>query len=345
MKIFYSKNHYKHHPDFEIFEGGIKLPVFDSPSRVDSIISALKNTQWAEILMPENLDLKPILEVHDVNYVTYMQSAFNEWMQQGGELGLNYQSSVLIPASFPPRRSHKIPKSLFGRAGYYTIGTNAPIVAGTYQAAIESAHCAVSAARAVSDGERAAFALCRPPGHHAGKDYCGGYCFFNNAAIAARWLSSEYKTAILDIDYHAGNGTQDIFYDSPDVLTISIHADPINHFPSFMGYADETGEKAGKGYHRNFPLPAGTNDTDYLNALAEALLIIQAFAPSVLVVSVGMDLHKDDPISDFQITTNGIREIGYYIAALRLPVVLCMEGGYDTHTLGKNIVTLLSAFV
>jgi acetoin utilization deacetylase AcuC-like enzyme len=222
---------------------------------------------------------------------------------------------------------------------------SAPILEGTYRATLGSVNCALSGAEAIQRGERAAFALCRPPGHHAGKSNCGGYCYLNNAAVAANWLSDTGKVAILDIDYHAGNGTQDIFYERGDVLTLSIHAAPDFEYPSYNGYADETGAGQGAGLHRNFPLPAGTDDTHYLSALDEALDLIQSFSPVFLVISAGMDLYAGDPLGTFKISRDGIWEIGTRIASLRLPTLIVMEGGYHNDALGENIAALLEKFV
>jgi acetoin utilization deacetylase AcuC-like enzyme len=225
---------------------------------------------------------------------------------------------------------------------------SAGIVAGTYPAALQSAYCALSAAQSVYEihesAPQSAFALCRPPGHHAGRENCGGYCYINNAAVAAHWLSQHGRVAVLDIDYHAGNGTQDIFYTRADVLTISLHGDPDFEYPHYIGYADEIGAGLGLGYHRNFPLPAGTDDAHYLAALAEALSMIRAFAPRHLVVSAGMDLAGGDPLGTFQITRDGIGTIGQHIAEINLPTAIVMEGGYNNAALGENMVALLEAF-
>jgi acetoin utilization deacetylase AcuC-like enzyme len=231
------------------------------------------------------------------------------------------------------------------QAGFFLMSTHVPVTAGTYTAALAAAQCALSGAQAVAQGQRAAFALCRPPGHHAGREMCGGLCFLNNAAIATQWLSKQGKVAILDIDYHAGNGTQDIFYARADVLTVSLHADPNREYPNYAGYAHETGAGPGTGYHRNYPLPAGTDDSLYLHTLDDALDLIAKFDPAHLVVSAGMDIYMDDPLSDFAITRQGIAEIGRSIASLNLPTLLVMEGGYNVEALGKNVVALLVAFV
>jgi acetoin utilization deacetylase AcuC-like enzyme len=235
-----------------------------------------------------------------------------------------------------------------GKAGYYIMDLSACIVAGTYEAALSSANCALSAAEFISSStanrSSSAFALCRPPGHHAGKDYAAGYCFVNNSSVAANWLSSKGKVAILDIDYHAGNGTQDIFYERDDVLTISIHGDPDFEYPHYIGYAEETGAGEGLGLHKNFPLPKGTDDERYLSALDEALKLILNFAPNHLVVPTGMDTFDGDPLGKFKVTRDGFAEIGKRIAALHMPTVVIMEGGYANVALGENVVTLLENF-
>jgi acetoin utilization deacetylase AcuC-like enzyme len=219
---------------------------------------------------------------------------------------------------------------------------SAGIVEGTYESALSSANCALSAAQAVAErGDLSAFGLCRPPGHHAGKDYAGGYCFINNASVAANWLSSRGRVAVLDIDYHAGNGTQDIFYDRDDVLTVSIHADPDFEYPNYSGYTNERGSGHGYGFHHNFLLPQGADDTSYLSTLNKAVDLIREFKPAYLVVSAGMDIYADDPLGTIKVTTDGIAEIGERIAALDLPSVIIMEGGYANEALGRNILAFL----
>lgn len=340
MKVYYSEAHRKHEPPFEIFDGGLRVPYLENPERMDRILHALQQTDWAEIVEPKDFGLDPIYAVHDKAYVDFLASAWTEWLA-----GEARDKSTLLPATFALRRHPQKPTSLLGRAGYYMMDLSACIVAGTYPAALASANCALSAAEAVVNGERAAFALCRPPGHHAGKDYAGGYCFINNASVAAHWLSAQGKVALLDIDYHCGNGTQDIFYDRADVLTISIHADPHVEYPYYAGYADETGTGAGLGFHKNFPLEKGTDDARYLSALEEALNLLRKFAPQVLVLSAGMDIYADDPLGTIKVTTAGIGEIGKRISALALPTVIIMEGGYNNDALGRNIVVFLSAFM
>ena len=336
MKVFYSEKHRTHEPPFEVFDGGLRTPYLENIDRMDRIQKALQRVDWAEFYEPMDFGLGPIQAVHDKDYIEFLASCWNEW--QASEAA---DKSVLLPATFALRRHPQKPTGLLGRAGYYLMDLSACIVEGTYGAALASANCALSAAEAVSNGERVAFALCRPPGHHAGKDYAGGYCFINNASVAANWLAQQGQVALLDIDYHCGNGTQDIFYDRPDVLTISIHADPNFEYPHFWGYAEETGTGPGLGFHKNIPLAKGTDDARYLSALEEALTLIRRYKPKHLVVSAGMDIYADDPLGTIKVTTQGIGEIGKRIASLGLPTVVVMEGGYANEMLGRNVVAFL----
>ena len=336
MKIYYSETHRRHDPPFEIFEAGLRVPYLENPDRMDRILSALRSVDWAEINEPSDFGLAPILAVHDKGYLNFLASAWTEWLDTNPQ-----DPSTLLPATFALRRNPQIPKSLLGRAGYYMMDLSACIVEGTYEAALSSANCALSAAQAVAEGERYAFGLCRPPGHHAGRDYAGGYCFINNTSVAANWLSSKGRTAILDFDYHAGNGTQDIFYERDDVLTISIHADPDFEYPNFIGFANERGAGKGTGFHHNFPLSAGTLDLEYVETLDKALGLVREFKPAYLVVSAGMDIYADDPLGTIKVTTDGFREIGKRLASLDLPIVLVMEGGYANEALGKNVLAFL----
>jgi len=339
VKIFYSETHRKHEPPFEVFDGGLRVPYLENSDRMDKILATLQTVDWADIHEPTDFGLTPLLAVHDKEYLDFLASAWTEWLATKPQ-----DSSTLLPATFALRRQPHKPKSLLGRAGYYIMDLSACIVEGTYPAALASANCALSAAEAVFNGERSVFGLCRPPGHHAGKDYAGGYCFINNAAVAANSLSQKGSVAVLDVDYHCGNGTQDIFYNRDDVLTISIHADPDYEYPSYIGYADERGEGDGLGYHHNFPLPAGTDDDAYLETLDQALQKIREFKPAYLVLSAGMDIYADDPLGRIKVTTNGIGEIAKRIAELDLPTTIIMEGGYANEALGKNILAFLSPF-
>ena len=340
MKIFYSEKHSLHAPSFEVFDGGVRVPYLETPERVERILGAMRDQPWAEISSPEEFELAPILAVHSAEYVQFLQEAYTAWLREPTD----YKKEGLLPASFRPRTGTHRPQSVLGRAGYHIMDLSAPILAGTYQAALASAFCALSGARAIAAGEPSAFALCRPPGHHAGRETCSGYCYFNNAAIAAQWLSEKGRVAIVDIDYHAGNGTQGIFYERADVLTISIHADPDQAYPYFNGYADETGSGPGAGYHHNFPLPDGTGDTEYLGTMDKALAIVKDFQPDFVVISAGMDLFEGDPLGTFLVTSRGIRDIGARLRKIEKPSLIVMEGGYANASLGANIVRLVENF-
>ena len=344
MKIFYSEEHRKHYPPFEVFDGGKRVQYYENPDRMDRILAALKKTDWAELTEPKDFGLNPIIAVHDGDYVQFLASAWTEWLASDPQVAASPEQHAFLPATFALRRKARVPSSLLGKAGYYIMDLSACIVEANYKAALTSANCALSAASSSFSLHNSSFALCRPPGHHAGKGYAGGYCFINNASVAANWLSQKGRVALLDIDYHAGNGTQDIFYERNDVLTISIHGNPDFEYPHYIGFADETGAGAGLGFHKNYPLPKDTDDTGYLAALDEALTMIRNFGPQYLVLSTGMDTFDGDPLGTFHVTQNGFSEIGKRIFDLNLPTTIIMEGGYANEALGNNIVTLLERF-
>src|SRR5690606_11300047 len=267
-------------------------------------------------------------------------------------------SALRARPSFPTRRSsdlftwpartlrRMIPNDLHGQLGYYSFDGGAPITAGTWQAAYSAAQVALSAQQEIVNGARSAFALCRPPGHHAAGDVMGGYCYLNNAAIAAQAFLDQgrKKVAILDVDYHHGNGTQDIFYQRSDVLFASIHGDPAEEFPFFLGYADELGEGAGEGYNFNYPLPMGSAWGTWSAALEQACQRIAEYGAEVLVVSLGVDTYMEDPISQFKLDSPDYLAMGRRIAALGLPTLFVMEGGYAVEAIGINAVNVLEGF-
>jgi acetoin utilization deacetylase AcuC-like enzyme len=340
MKIFYPPDHAEHNPPFEILDGGARGPNFEVPGRVENIISALAPYSWAEMTEPADFGWEAIAAVHDKGYLEFLQTAFKRWAEED----VNPDRIALTPATFPPGGMRRIPRSILGKAGYYMMDLSAPIGEMTHWAAVQSAYCALSGAEALVSGEQVSVALCRPPGHHAGKANCGGYCYLNNSSIAANRLSRIAKVAVLDIDYHAGNGTQEIFYERDDVLTISIHADPAEEYPYYAGYADETGRGQGEGFHVNIPLPFGTDDSRYLDSLQRAMGFVESFSPGYLVISAGLDTYKDDPLGKFMITHDGFGQIGYGLADLRLPTLFVLEGGYDLESLGENFVALIENF-
>jgi acetoin utilization deacetylase AcuC-like enzyme len=349
MLTVYSEHHLKHQPQLEFFEGDLKR-FNDTAERALIILYAVNAADLGPVVAADDFGLSPILAVHTTEYVSYLQNAYDNWIADGGI------ARGVYPDTFPVRHMEHRPTRPAGLAGYYCMDLTAIIVAGTWEAAYHSAQCALTAARQVHTGERAAFALCRPPGHHAHADLCGGYCFLNNAAIATQWLvkafgasqpgrdSTDACVALLDIDFHHGNGSQSIFYHRRDVLFVSVHADPDRQYPYFLGSADETGAGQGLGFTANYPLEKGIGDAQYLEVLTQACVRIQQYAPRVLVVSLGVDTYGHDPLGDFALSADAFPHIGAIIAQLNLPTVFIMEGGYAIQQLGRNVVGVLEGF-
>ena len=339
MKIFYTLIHKEHDPPFEGYNANGYLPSFEKSERAEIVRASLEETNWAEFQSPSDFGLDPILAVHSLDYLNYLRSAYAKWQALSPVNGMAF-----IPGTYGIDYQQVLSLRGDEQVGFFLMDTTVAISSGTYKAALHSAYCALSGAQSLIKGESAVFALNRPPGHHAGREVCGGYCYLNNAAIAARWLSQSSKVAILDVDYHAGNGTQEIFYENADVLTVSLHADPTDEYPKYAGYANEIGTDPGSGFHRNYPLPAGTDQTAYHETLGEALELIFLFAPKYLIVSAGMDIYKDEPLGKFQLTRDSIHKIGQLIACLGISTLIVMEGGYHLPSLGDNFVAFLEPF-
>lgn len=338
MDIIYSEDHRKRASKTELY-GGELLPPFECPERMDFILEAIEKTSLGTIHSPKDFGRAPITAIHDEGFVTFIETCWQEWVAAGfkGEA----IASVWPSRSMP---SPRIPSFIDGKMGYYTLASETSISAGTAEAAYTSAQVALTAADAIMKGQaQMMFALCRPPGHHASKDQFGGYCFYNNAAIAAQHMRDQgaAKVAILDVDFHHGNGTQAIFYDRDDVLFLSLHGDPAEAFPYFLGYAEETGLGAGEGYNVNYPMPPKTPYSKWSEALDDALGRIRAFGADSLIVSFGADTFENDPISFFKLTSADFIDMGRRIATLNLPTLTVMEGGYAVSEVGTNTVNLL----
>ena len=340
MKTVYNAAHSLHRAEFEFFRGD-KVAAFEKPERADWVLAAVRAVNLGDIIEPRPHDDAAIVKVHSERYVNFIRGAHAEYLSLGG-------TGDAFPATWPIRgmRTDVEPKNFAARMGLYSFDSGSPLTAGTWAAARTGADCALTAVALLRAGDKSAFVLTRPPGHHAGRDFFGGYCFLNHAAIAAQALrdSGCARVAILDVDYHHGNGTQDIFYARDDVLFASIHGDPVTEYPFYLGHADETGEGAGEGCNLNLPLPAGSPVATWFEALDFAMSRITDFKPDALVVSLGVDTYEGDPISHFKLKTMDYPQMGSVIAKLRLPTLFAMEGGYAVAEIGDNVVGVLTGF-
>ncbi|MGD8463039.1 MAG: histone deacetylase family protein [Anaerolineae bacterium] len=335
MHVVYTAHH-KLHATADVQVEGRPFDTEELPARAEIILAAARSAGLGPVIEPTDHGLEPVLALHDPDYVTFLQTAYTDSAAHFGEAG------PVFTWTFAPRYAQRKPHGLLGLKGYYAFGWGSPILEGTWPAAYWSVQCALTAADRVRSGELASYALCRPPGHHAAADLYGGFCYLNNAAIAARYLQGAgERIAILDVDYHHGNGTQLLFYDDPTVLYCSLHVHPDHDYPYYWGEADELGEGPGHGYNRNWPLPRGTDDVQYLTTLDEALAAIDRFAPGYLVLSAGLDTIAGDPAGGFELTIDGLAQVSTRIAALGLPAVIVQEGGYLLERLGESAVAFL----
>ncbi|MDM0012296.1 histone deacetylase family protein [Variovorax sp. J22P168] len=345
MLTIHNDQHALHHGKVEMFRGEL-VPCFEVPARVDHVLHELQRRRLGRIeTTPDAFDDATLAHVHAPRYLDFLASAWDEWVA----LDPANTTRDALPSYWPIRtfRADVLPASFPARMGLFSYDAGTPLTAGTWTAARAGAGCALTAAARVLGGERAAFALTRPPGHHAGADFFGGYCFLNNAAIAAQALRDAgiERVAVLDIDYHHGNGTQAIFYDRADVHFTSVHGDPHTEYPYYLGYADERGEGAGFGFNHNLPLPKGTGFAAWREALHLALRGIAGFRPGALVVSLGLDTFAGDPVAGFALATDDYLRIGEDLASAGLPTVFVFEGGYAVAEVGVNAVNVLDGFM
>jgi acetoin utilization deacetylase AcuC-like enzyme len=347
MKAVYTDHHRAHDVKDEVYLG-VAIPAHEVVQRGGIIKGALVADGGFELVDPTEHGELPILAVHDKGLLRFLEQAWAEVRRQAiGRQSLvadTYPSLAMFEGMSDAARA-KIPEpvAIGGRAGWWGLDSSNPIVPGTYEAARWAVDVALTAVDLVLDGEQTVYGLCRPPGHHAARSMAAGYCFFNNAAIAAEAIvrATGERVAILDVDFHHGNGTQQIFWRRGDVLYASIHGDPMRVYPFFLGHADEAGEGDGVGMNLNLPLPAEASDGLYLEALDRALEAIDATPGSIVVVSLGFDTYRDDPIGDFALTRAAYAEAGRRVAALGRRLVILQEGGYHLPSLGKNAVAWL----
>ena len=349
MFIVHNPHHQLHQGRHEMFRGRL-VPCHEVPDRLAHVLAELERRGIGPLTAPpEPTDLDAVLaQIHTPRYLDFIANAWDEWVA----IDPAHAELDALPSVWPGRafRTDVLPHNFAARMGLFSFDAGTPLTAGAWAAARGGAACAVAAARhiaaATGPSPASAFVLTRPPGHHAGPDFFGGYCFLNNAALAAQALrdAGAQRVAVLDVDYHHGNGTQSIFYERADVLTVSIHGDPLTEYPFFLGHADERGAGAGEGFNLNLPLPRGTGFGAWRAALQHAIAAVQSFGAQALVVALGVDTFEGDPISGFSLKSGDYLQIGRDIAALGLPTVIVFEGGYAVAEVGINVVNVLEGF-
>jgi len=346
MKIIYSENTKLHNPSKEFISHNL-IDYAESPERMNSILESLKWLDKIEILPPEEFSLDDILKVHSRQYLEYLQTAYQNWI----EAGLNKDGVMPDLFAVGNVRKKLITKSPIGQAGYFMTDLSTMIVEGTFKAAKYSAYSALTAAKYLLKGERAVFSLGRPPGHHAGYEFAGGYCFLNNAAIAANNLQnnnskrsgSKIKVCILDVDYHHGNGTQDIVQRQENMLYVSIHGHPDSAYPYLTGFEEENNDKT-----INYPLKGNISNEQYFEVLKQAVHKIKLFSPEYFIISFGVDTHEfeNEDLGDFRLTTDFYKTMSAYLRdELSIPTLIIMEGGYQISILGDNVRNFLEPYL
>lgn len=342
MKIIYSDDHRGHGGATELRAGAF-VPMAECPERMTVILAALAEAGLGDLHSPTAHGLEAACRVHDPDFVGFLERAYPMWEQRHGP------GRAAFATMFGMRglAQKPDPANIDAMLSAYTFDMYSPFVAGTWTAIRSAFDVTMTGAGLMRGGDAAVFSLCRPPGHHASSDLAGGYCYLNNAAIAAQFSLDQGagRVAILDFDYHHGNGTQRIFYDRADVLFVSLHGRPEEEYPYLLGFADETGSGAGEGFNLNLPMPPGTRFDTYEPALHHAIAAIRAYGPDMLVVSLGVDAFEGDPVGGFRLQTADFRRIGQAIARLDLPSHFVMEGGYAVEALGANVAAVLTGYL
>lgn len=337
LRVFYSSASSEHDPR-EFYRRGKSIPHPESAERFHALRAAVERADYS-LVPAADAGSGPLQAIHTAGYLHFLEEGWNRRDE------IDAQLEELLTTQFARPQMHRLPDSLLGQIGYYTSDTSTPLRAGTWRSIYGSAQCAIAAADAAIT-DRFAYALCRPPGHHAYADSACGFCYINNTAVAAERLRSalDDRIAVLDIDVHHGNGTQGIFFERADVLTVSIHANPGNFFPYYTGYADEIGIGPGLGYNLNLPLPHGRGDPVFLAAVDQAIARIADYRPAGLVIALGLDASEHDPYGVTQVTNAGFARAAEAIAGLRMPTAIVQEGGYVGPALGQNLVTFLGQY-
>ena len=328
MQSFFHPKQMLHHPQSYLSRGQMRVPQ-EIPDRATQILKGLAQMNLT-VSEPADFGMAPLTAVHDPKYLSFLETAHATWKEVGPDWGEEVISNVYV-------REPNALRGILGQAARYLADGSCPIGPDTWASSYWGAQSAIAATHAVLNGDAKAYALCRPPGHHTRKDAAGGFCYINNAAVAAELLRGKYKrVVILDTDVHHGQGVQEIFYARDDVYYISVHGDPTNFYPATAGFDDESGEAAGKGYNLNLPMPHGSSEQDFFARVDIALQTLKDFKPDAVVLALGFDIYKDDPQSKVAVTTEGFGRLGRAIGALNLPTVVVQEGGYHLETLATN---------
>jgi len=336
MLAYFHPEQLKHHPRSYLSRGQMRTPQ-EVPERALRLVQAAKSLDF-DVREPADHGHAPLAAVHGMNYLRFLEEAHAEWKKIPQDWGDEVMSNIYVREGNPLR-------GVLGKAARYLADGSCPVGPDTYRSAYWSAQSAVAGAAAINEGAREAYALCRPPGHHARAEAAGGFCYLNNAAIAAQALRERFgRVAILDTDMHHGQGVQEIFYGRDDVLYVSIHGDPTNFYPVVAGYEDERGAGEGDGYNVNLPMPHGAGEEVFFEQLDAALRVLDRFQPDALVLALGFDIYKDDPQSMVAVTTEGFGRLGGAIGGLRLPTLIVQEGGYHIDSLEANARSFFGGF-
>jgi acetoin utilization deacetylase AcuC-like enzyme len=329
MDTFFHPEQLLHHPRSYLSRGRMREPQ-EVPERATRLLAAVQKLGFA-VTEPPDRGIKPLLAVHDIGYLRFLESAHRQWKKMPADWGDEVMSNVFV-------REPNALRGILAEAARHLADGSCPVGESTWRSAYWSAQTALAGAHSVLGGRRLAYSLCRPPGHHARVDAAGGFCYLNNAAIAAQALRENFgRVAILDTDVHHGQGIQEIFYERRDVFYVSIHGDPTNFYPVVCGFPDERGSGPGQGYNLNLPMPHGSEEGVFFDRLEEALVAIRGFAPDVVVLALGFDIYKDDPQSQVAVSSEGFERLGNAVKSLGLPVLVVQEGGYDISTLDQNL--------
>lgn len=337
MLTYFHPDQYRHHPRTYLSRGQMRVPQ-EVPERPRRLLQAVERLGF-DLRQPDDYGMRPLSAVHSPEYLRFLEEAHGEWKATGQDWGEEVISNVFIREPNPLR-------GILAKAARYLADGSCPVGEQTWRGAYWSAQSAIAGAHALLDGQPEAYALCRPPGHHARRDAAGGFCYLNNAAIAAQELRKGHaRVAVLDTDMHHGQGIQEIFYERDDVLYVSIHGDPTNFYPVVAGYEDEKGAGAGYGYNLNLSMPHGSPESVFFDRLQQAIAALRRFEPDALVLSLGFDIYELDPQSQVAVTGDGFRRLGQAIGELNLPTLIVQEGGYHLESLQDNAEQFFNGFL